>query len=515
MDERITSLAERLADLGCRHAFGVTGSGPSWQLITALEARGVHYFPVAHEASAALMAGVVARETDSPALSISIKGPGLANMLPGIISNHLENYPAVSVAEAYDASVPTSRKHKRLEQSALLDSVVKGRLPLAEAERLPELWQVARSEAPGPVHVDLASYDAGFLPEAHAAPEGASPIGPLLDEIAAARRPSVVVGSLALRSSWKARLAELRVPVFTTAAAKGAMDERSPYSAGVFTGAGRELAPERHVLPTADLVLGIGLRSTEILRPHPFGERLVLLDAAPGDLADGFGPEAVAVAAGDAEIAQVLEALRAQEWGADEIESALGGVRQELAGPWLPAACFEVLNAAPFAHALVLDTGSFCTIGEHVWAAGPDRPFLGSSNGRYMGVGIPSAIGLSLARPDLPVVCAVGDGGVRMYPAEIRLAVEESLPVCFVLMADGLYGSVACADPEQMLTPRAVVIPSPSWWRAVEGMGCEARPVHSADDFAAALRDWRRTGPLFLEASFDPRPYAEMTRAIR
>ena len=75
-----------------------------------------------------------------------------------------------------------------------------------------------------------------------------------------ARQPIVVAGTLALRAGLSERLGKLQVPVFTTAAAKGLVDERLPNSAGVYTGVGLELSPEHDLFDQADLVVCIGMR---------------------------------------------------------------------------------------------------------------------------------------------------------------------------------------------------------------------------------------------------------------
>jgi thiamine pyrophosphate-dependent acetolactate synthase large subunit-like protein len=174
------------------------------------------------------------------------------------------------------------------------------------------------------------------------------------------------------------------------------------------------------------------------------------------------------------------------------------------------------LNARPPGTTLVTDTGSFCTIAEHLWRAGGRRAYLGTSNGRYMGTGIPTAIGAAVAAPGRPVVCLVGDGGVRMHPAEVRLAVAERLPVCFILMSDGRFGSVAsAAGPAGAAVPRAVGVDGASWWRAFEAMGCDACRAESAATFEAALAAWAGDRPLFVEAAFEPAAYAAMTRELR
>ena len=521
MHEQLSRLAERLVEHGLAHAFGVTGSGASLRLITELEARGVRYLPTSHEAAAAIMAGAAGRASGRLSVSISIKGPGLSNMLPGIVHNYFEGNPALSLSEAYGADSPPGRMHKRLAHGPLLASVVKGFDRLGRVEsRLGSFLDLARQEVPGPVHLDLCGDRGGpepSTPRVQTAPASTpSDVMRAMDRVKRARRPLVIVGSLGLRRPWGSALSHLQVPVFTTAAAKGVVDERSPQSAGVWTGDGKRLAPESHLVSEADFVLGLGLRNTEVLSPKPFGHPTVLVDEVGGSLTQGFGPEQVLIDPSGKAASDLLSVVAGKAWGLERIaalKSSLAGALVN--GHWLPARSFDVLNQLSGSYAMVLDTGSFCTIGEHLWHAGPERPFVGSSNSRAMGTGIPTAIGVACARPGLPVFCLVGDGGVRMYAPELRLAVEEQLPVCFILMTDGRYGSIASVPQSTPVSQRAMTVARPSWWRAVEGMDCEARAVEGMEDFARALAGWTRRGPTFVEAAFAPEPYAAMTAELR
>ena len=132
-----------------------------------------------------------------------------------------------------------------------------------------------------------------------------------------------------------------------------------------------------------------------------------------------------------------------------------------------------------------------------------------------MGVSIPSAVALAICKPGLPVFCVVGDGGIRMYPAEIKLAVQENLAVCFILMTDGRYGSVACTQEAKTKSRRAVTVSQPSWVKSIEAMGCEAYVVESESALAKVVQTWDRTRPLFIEATFDPESYGTMTESLR
>jgi acetolactate synthase-1/2/3 large subunit len=491
-------------------------------LITELEALGARYFPVFHEASAALMAGAVSRMTHNVSVSISIKGPGLANMLPGIVSNYFEGNPSLSISEAYGEGTPLSRMHKRLDHEALLSAVIKGVLSIKELDRLSALIGKARSEVPGPVHLELCERNEIEAPpgslssaEESQSETGAQLLDQAIERIGSCQRPVLIVGSLAERRSWRNQLSSLAIPVFSTVAAKGVLDEGLSHSAGVFTGDGKALALETELLAEADLIIGIGLRNTEILSPKPFGKPTVLLDEVAG-LAEGIDSEVSLTDGKPATVGMILDELRGKSWGLEEIERLKRDLRRVLIdGNWLPAPCFAVLNSLDYAYSFTLDTGSFCTIGEHLWDASPRRHFLAASNGRYMGTAIPLALGMALCQERQPIFCVTGDGGMGMYPSEIKLAIQQELPVCFILMSDGLYGSVACAPTSSARSRVAVTVPEPSWWQAIARMGCESHRVESEDAFEGVMRSWSREAPLFVEAVFDPKPYSEMTGRLR
>jgi acetolactate synthase-1/2/3 large subunit len=165
---------------------------------------------------------------------------------------------------------------------------------------------------------------------------------------------------------------------------------------------------------------------------------------------------------------------------------------------------------------LVLDTGLFCTIGETVWQAISPKGFCGSSVGRFMGVAVPTALGVAISNSGSRIVCAAGDGGIRPYLPEIRLAVEKQLPIAFILMADGQFGSVAASGRFTGVSERTFRISGRSWWRSVEAMGCPALPVADLSGLDALFVQWLGGGgPIFMELQFDPEKYLRMTDRLR
>lgn len=524
-DGYITELARTLKEEGIRFAFGVSGGGPSLELITAFERLGVRFFPVAHEAAGAFMAGACSWDGVPRAVAISIKGPGFANMIPGILSNAYEGRPALTISEAFGPNIPPHRAHKRLDHRAAGQSMLKA-FGTADGgmDAVRSLLAVARAEAPGPVHLDVWGDAVGAVPEhesKRAVQSGEPNLAGALRRIREAARPAVILGSLAARKLRGIPWGELAVPVVTTAAAKGVLDETHPYAGGVITGEIKELAPEATVLRRADLLVAFGLRNTELVQANPYEAPLVAVDAAGnGAFQAGMNPAELVLASDVAGCAQTFfESLRGKQWGADCIQEARGRVRAELLrGDWMPAHIFDYLNTWKNERrmTLVLDTGIFCTVGETVWQARTPSGFLGSSNGRFMGTSVPTAIGYAIAYPERRVISVAGDGGIRPYLAEMKLAVRERLPILFVLLSDGGYGTFSVSAKAKGFSPRAYEIPDASWRDIVGMMGCPAASVQNLQAFQDVLSAWERTGgPCFVELAFNPERYATMTGKLR
>ncbi|MBT4486761.1 MAG: thiamine pyrophosphate-binding protein, partial [Rhodospirillaceae bacterium] len=401
----IQTLAKAAADNGPGHAFGVPGSGQSLELIHALEGNGVTFHSVHHEGAAAIMAGTVGRLAGRAAMAIAIKGPGLANMIGGMAACTYENLPMLAVTEAYGPDVPLAKAHKRLDQAALVAAVSKGRRYLAASgPGYDELANWAGAEAPGPVFLELA----GQIDQAEAVREAVvlPDRGDVLGRIERAERPLVIAGTLALRLGLSAELNRMQIPVFSTAAAKGAVHEGLPHAAGVYTGVGQDLTPEADLMARADLIVGIGLRPGEVLAAGPFQADAVNLD--PIDvLGDAPASEGFAFAGIAREPGPALALLAQKAWGVEETARAVARLRQHLLQPgaFLPAHAFAAIaEAFPNGVRVVIDTGYFCTIGEHIWQAPKGDWCLSSGSGRYMGMGLPQAVAAAAYDPSIPTI---------------------------------------------------------------------------------------------------------------
>jgi acetolactate synthase-1/2/3 large subunit len=77
-----------------------------------------------------------------------------------------------------------------------------------------------------------------------------------------------------------------------------------------------------------------------------------------------------------------------------------------------------------------------------------DRPggFFNAATGYgALGFGPGAAVGASLASPGTKVICLIGDGGLQFSPGELRTAVDERLPITFLVWNNAAFGEIADA----------------------------------------------------------------------
>jgi acetolactate synthase-1/2/3 large subunit len=459
-----------------------------------------------------MMAGTIGRLSGKPGIAVSIKGPGLVNQVPGLAFNLLEAYPMLAIAEAYTPSIPLAKAHKRLDHRAVASGVTKAHRFWSEnGPDARALAAYATTESPGPVLLDIADApvaDDAPLPVVQGLPENFA----LLDRVARAERPLVIAGTLAIRAGWSQALARLAIPVFTTAAAKGLIDETLPHAGGVYTGVGLELSPEHALLPECDLVVGLGLRTNEVLAAS-LKVPAVNLDPLGSQVSWGFDFEA----SGPGDFDALYKVLASRSWGQDRIATARARLETRLGeGGFLPASAFRAVQQRFGRECrIVLDTGYFCTIGEHACYSPRVDLFLGSGQARDMGAGVPMALAAALYDPSVPTVLAIGDGGIGMYAGELCLAVEHNLPLLVLFMTDGGFGSIRPRAQKLGLTQEPLIMKDPKWMKVFQGMGFSVQRVNGLEGMEAALANWTGGEPLFIEAAFDAGPYQAMVQGIR
>jgi acetolactate synthase-1/2/3 large subunit len=401
-------------------------------------------------------------------------GPGLTNALPGIAEAQKAGAPVVVISGRTGLRQRGREAVQDIDQLALVTPITKWREECLAAERIPqhvrEAVHRARSGAPGVAYLEIPQdvfgertaaverpWPAGHPDASPAAPRG--DMDRAIEILSLAERPVVLAGSGAHFSGAGDALRifaeRTGVPVITTSAARGLVDDDHPRCLGGLVHGGIALA-------SSDAVLVLGSRFNANLlwggAPlFPAEGKIVQVDIAPEHLGGERRPD-VAIAA-DAALA--LEAL-AEGWtkpaaALDEwTERARGGAAASVQS-WDA----ECERPAKRVHPgwLARETGRFaeelgpCTTvsdgGDSVlWGIAffrAHRPgthmYIGSAFGT-LGIGLPFGIAARAARSDEPVVVFTGDGAFGLSAMELDTAARHHLPLIVVVVNNGGWGDV-------------------------------------------------------------------------
>jgi thiamine pyrophosphate-dependent acetolactate synthase large subunit-like protein len=133
----------------------------------------------------------------------------------------------------------------------------------------------------------------------------------------------------------------------------------------------------------------------------------------------------------------------------------------------------------------------------------PDRAgFCFTQAFQSIGLGLASALGAAVARPDRLTVAALGDGGFLMSAAELTTAVRLGLPLVVVVYDDAAYGAEVHHFGPDGYPLDTVTFPDADLAAIGRGFGCAGLTVRSVADLAP-LRGWLagpRTTPLVVDA---------------
>jgi acetolactate synthase-1/2/3 large subunit len=119
-----------------------------------------------------------------------------------------------------------------------------------------------------------------------------------------------------------------------------------------------------------------------------------------------------------------------------------------------------------------------------------------------IGLGLASAIGAAIARPDRLTVAALGDGGALMGISELETVVRLGLPMVIVVYDDEAYGAEVHHFGPHGHPLDTVRFPPTKIAKIGRGFGCEAITVRRRRDLRAVQTwlDGPRAAPLLIDA---------------
>jgi acetolactate synthase I/II/III large subunit len=544
------AVATVLTDLGADTVFGVVGSG-NFQLTNALVSRGARYIAARHECGAATMADAWSRLAGRPALVSLHQGPGLTNALTGITEAAKSRTPLLVLAA--DVSETAVRSNFRID----VESIVKGTgaLPARLHSAGFAIDDVARAYLTAlherrtvvlalPLDVqaaDLRWPEASLAARAESAARRAAPAEPderqtraLATALAGASRPVFLAGRGARRPDAKAALERLAgdcgALLATSAAAKG-LFRGSPWDLDVSGGFASPLAAE--LITGADLLVAWGCSLNMWTTRHGslVGADTTVAQVDSDAAAIGAHRRVHLGVVGDAaRTAEAVAELMASEprapgraagpdgrmpgtgYRSDELRERIAGqIRwrdvpygdegddQRIDPRTLSIALDDML---PAERLVAVDSGNFMGY-PSMFLSVPDQDgFCFTQAYQSIGLGLATAIGAAVARPDRLTVAALGDGGFLMGISELETAVRLRLPMVVVIYDDEAYGAEVHHFGPEGLPLDTVRFPAADLAAIGAGFGCEAVTVRTAADIEP-VRTWLagpRDKPIVIDA---------------
>ena len=517
---------------GIDRGFGIP-SGNVLPLMEAMRKGGIDFVLTAHEGSAGFAADVSGRMTGVPGLCIATLGPGATNLATGVGCAYLDRSPLIAITCNLNTDQLGRRIQMWIDHHALFAPITKATLRLEKGritETVQEAIRIALSEPRGPVHLDLPE-DVALAPArentapaiapAKTAPAPDAAIARAGELIANARRPIAVLGSSAMRVADPDRLRAVidrhKLPFATTTMAKGMIDEDHPLAIGCIERACRQV--QRRLLRSADLIVGIGYDTIEVeYEAWIDGVPLLHIDIEPADVVPTVKLVHQVIGDLDASLARVAAlAAATNAWTASALadhrrafQSALrpGGASASLTAH---AAIDAVRRALPRGGILSFDVGAHTHQIASQWTAHAPKSFQITNGWSSMGFGLPGAIAAKLARPDLPVVCLIGDGCFQMTCGEVAVARRLGLPLPIVVLDDRWLALIKVKQIRRQFPLYGTELQREEYREPpAHYFGVPAVGVRSADTLEAAVaKALAADGPTVIEAVVDSDHYVD------
>ncbi|GAB3736380.1 thiamine pyrophosphate-binding protein [Amycolatopsis oliviviridis] len=362
---------------------------------------------------------------------------------------------------------------------------------------------VQAQEAPHAVEIPEIRGPAPIRPDAEA-------VAKLADLLAGARRPVFIAGRGARASAAPLKeLAEVSGALLATSAVAHGLFHDDPYSVGISGGFSSPRAAD--LIANADLVIGWGCalnmwttRHGKLLGP---GAWLVQVDVdqsglgAHRPIALGVVGDVTSTAADvHAELGRrghhaSREVPTNTRWNDVPYNDLSGDGRID------PRTLSRRLDELlPTERVLSIDSGNFMGYPSAYLSVPDENGFCFTQAFQSIGLGLGTAIGAALARPERLPVLGVGDGGFHMAVSELETAVRLRIPLVVVVYNDAAYGAEIHHFGEADMT--TVRFPDTDIAAIGRGCGCDGVTVRSVEDLAA-VKEWLggpRDAPLVVDA---------------
>jgi acetolactate synthase-1/2/3 large subunit len=472
-------LVKSLQAEGVKFLWGYPGGAVLYIYDALYKQDSIEHVLVRHEQAAVHAADGYARATGEVGVALVTSGPGVTNAITGIATAYMDSIPMVIITGQVPTPAIGLDAFQECDTVGITRPIVKHNFLVKDvrdlASTMKKAFHIARSGRPGPVVVDIPKdvslKTAPFDYPDTIAMRSYNPvrkghggqIRKAVQLLLSAKRPYIYTGGGVIlgEASQELRvLADLLgFPCTNTLMGLGAIPASDPKFLGMLGMHGTYEA--NMTMQNCDVLLAVGARFDDrvIGNPKHFASverKIIHVDIDPSSISKRVKVDVPIV--GD--VKEVLTELTAQIREATARPDA-----QELQawwsqiGQWRGRECLKYRESSEVIkpqmvvetlHRLTRGTDAYITsdVGQHqMWAAqyyGFDEPrrWINSGGLGTMGVGLPYAMGIKLAKPDADVFCITGEGSIQMCIQELSTCLQYGTPVKVLSLNNRYLGMV-------------------------------------------------------------------------
>ena len=526
------AVVESLIAQGIETVFGLPGVQNDWLYNAFFDhADRIKVLHTRHEQGAAYMALGAFLATGKPAVFSVVPGPGFLNASAALATAYGLNAEVLCLV----GQIPRraigkdwGMLHEIPDQLGVLRSLSKWaeriNHPAEAPYKVAEAFRQMRSGRPQPVGLEVPMDVLEERAMVALEPSVLQAYTPVLDTeaisqaaklLGKAENPMIIVGSGAQGAAHDVRaLAEmLQAPVMAYRTGQGVMDARPYWSL--------HQPPALNYWQNTDVVIAIGsnmrVPMQKWLRMHR--PKIIRLDVDVGSH-NRFIPPDLAITAKAEEVLPLLlneiaelqhvrtsrreELFELKAWWEREVSvlepqlSYLKVIREELDEDGI---FVDELTQVGFASRIA-------------YPSYHPRTYISTGYQGTLGYGFPTALGVKVARPDVPVISITGDGGFMFAVQELATAVQHNIPLITIVFNNNQYGNVQQMQ-KSLYDGRVIAsnLHNPDFVRLAESFGAQGIRAETP----AALRDAIRRGtfvdvPTVIEVPIDDVPSADRFR---
>ncbi|MCW7541492.1 acetolactate synthase 3 catalytic subunit [Aquabacterium sp. A7-Y] len=464
---------------GVKFMWGYPGGAVLYIYDALYKQQTIEHVLVRHEQAAVHAADGYARASGEVGVALVTSGPGVTNAITGIATAYMDSIPMVIITGQVPTPAIGLDAFQECDTVGITRPIVKHNFLVKDvrelARTMKKAFHIARTGRPGPVVVDIPK-DVSLKTCVFEYPETVEmrsynpvrkghggQIRKAVQLLLAARRPYIYTGGGVILGNASAELRELvdllGYPCTNTLMGLGAYPASDPKFLGMLGMHGTYEA--NMTMQNCDVLLAVGARFDDrvIGNPRHFASverKIIHVDIDPSSISKRVKVDIPIV--GD--VKDVLQELIAQikEQQARPDVHALSGWWGQI-NEWRKRECLsykrsdKVIKPQAVVETLwelTKDRETYITsdVGQHqMWAAqfyrfDEPRRWINSGGLGTMGVGLPYAMGIKLAKPDADVFCITGEGSIQMCIQELSTCQQYQTPVKVVSLNNGYLGMV-------------------------------------------------------------------------